>query len=59
MTSQLIYKCDIKIFTDLYLFVLLKNNVNNVDPQSMPIWTPLIGLPIIFHVSVFVCYTQK
>ena len=41
MTSQLIYKCDIKIFTDLYLFVLLKNNVNSflVRPRSTPICT--------------------
>ena len=29
MTSQLIYKCDIKIFTGLYLFVLLKKTVNS------------------------------
>ena len=52
MTSQLIYKCDIKFFTDLYLFVLLKNNVNLllVRPRFTPIcttpsWTTPIGLP--------------
>ena len=41
MTSQLNYKCDIKIFTDLYLFVLLKNNVNSflLRPRSTPICT--------------------
>ena len=41
MTSQLIYKCDINFFTDLYLFVLLKNNVNSflVCPRSTPICT--------------------